>query len=292
MWTKPKPGSKEMLFWQMVSGAGSGIVSKTMTAPLDRVKILLQVQGMYGVQIVPKYRGVWGTLTTVFREEGLRSLWKGNLATVIRTIPVSALKFSLNDEFKALVKRGGGSLTTMDLLLAGTLAGMFQQITTYPLDVIRTRLAFKQIRVFRLCVKNIFQLEGIRGFYKGLSTTLVTGAPYVGIQMTCYDRLKKALTTEDKKLPLYSQLFAGATAGIIAQTITFPGDVIRRRQQVDGCDGSARMYSGIMDVVKKMYKKEGARSFYKGLGANISRSIPDVAIQFVIYDALKELFQV
>lgn len=285
---------------QMIAGGGSGIIAKTTTAPLDRAKILLQIQGMQAKErtTIPKYRGVFGTLKTVVAEEGFLALWKGNAANVMRVIPVSALKFSLNDEFKALVRynnKNGGPLTTVDLLLSGTLAGMFQQLVTYPLDVIRTRLAINGERFGRSmvqCLVRLVQTEGIKGLYKGLGTTMLTGAPYVGIQMTCYDRLKKAFASEDKKLALHSQLFAGALAGIIAQTITFPGDVIRRRQQIDGSNGSARVYSNVRDIIKKMYQQEGIRSFYKGLGANIVRSIPDVAIQFAVYDALKKLFQV
>lgn len=127
----------------MVAGAFSGAVTKTATAPLERIKIIFQIQGMAEKDLkAPKYTSILQTLALVSKEEGPLALWKGNGANVLRVIPVYGLKFAFNDTFKTLVagpekKR----LDTGELLAVGTLAGLFQTIITYPLETVRTRLS-------------------------------------------------------------------------------------------------------------------------------------------------------
>ena len=84
----PRPASTSLLL-QLVAGAGSGAFSKTLTAPLERIKIVFQVQGMKPADLLaPKYTGILQALRVVVAEEGFAALWKGNGANVLRVIPV------------------------------------------------------------------------------------------------------------------------------------------------------------------------------------------------------------
>ena len=70
-----------------------------------------------------KYKGTWGTMSTVVADEGTIGLWKGNFANVLRVIPVYALKFAFNDTFKAMVAGDSKKrLNFQELMLSGTLA--------------------------------------------------------------------------------------------------------------------------------------------------------------------------
>src|SRR3990167_290366 len=82
----------------------------TSIAPLERVKILLQVQGMRGST---KYHGVLQTMAVVTKEEGFFKLWKGNGANVSRVVPNVALKFTFNDSFNNALLRPGQSRKDM-----------------------------------------------------------------------------------------------------------------------------------------------------------------------------------
>src|SRR5690606_13215177 len=124
--------------YQLLAGALSGAITKTATAPLERVKIMLQIQGMNHVlHKIPKYTGIFQTLKTIFKEEGFLALYKGNGANVVRIIPTYALKFMFNDTFVELVKRNGQikQLNFYQLLAAGTMAGLLQIMVTYPLEL-------------------------------------------------------------------------------------------------------------------------------------------------------------
>ncbi|CAE7238410.1 slc25a25b [Symbiodinium sp. KB8] len=150
---------------RLVAGAGAGIITKTCIAPLERAKILLQIQAMRG-DPVRKYRGTVGTMRTVFVEEGVLGLWKGNFANVLRVMPVYALKFSFNDTFKSMVAgKSTEKLTFTQLMMSGTLAGLFQQLVTYPLETVRTRLSVGEglglkYRSIWECGKDLVQKEG------------------------------------------------------------------------------------------------------------------------------------
>lgn len=126
--------------------------------------------------------------------------------------------------------------------------------------------------------------------YKGLWPTILSGSPYVGLQMTFYDLLKRSIPESDSKtFDNVARLLCGALAGIGAQTVTYPGDTVRRRMQINGMGGKERLYKDSWDCTKKLYKNEGFRAFFHGLYANTLRAIPGAAIQFWSYDLLKEL---
>lgn len=132
-------GSARQRMGQLASGALSGAITRTAMAPLERVKILYQLASMSDKPI--RYHGVAPTLAKIYREEGFRGFFKGNLAGVTRIIPVSALKFTFNDTFKDIFAKPGQKLSFAQLILSSSLAGSFQILCTFPLGLIRTRLA-------------------------------------------------------------------------------------------------------------------------------------------------------
>eukprot|EP01091_Cochliopodium_minus_P005865 TRINITY_DN15759_c0_g1_i1.p1 TRINITY_DN15759_c0_g1~~TRINITY_DN15759_c0_g1_i1.p1 ORF type:complete len:303 (-),score=66.20 TRINITY_DN15759_c0_g1_i1:4-912(-) len=288
--------NKEVL--QLTSGALSGIFTKTAVAPIERVKILFQIQGMRGVV---KYTSIGGTIMTIIKEEGVLQLWKGNGANVVRIIPVYALKFSLNDTFRDLVRRPNQNINEMEIhqmMLSGSLAGLFQNTLTYPLEVIRTRLTLGEglssIKYNGIihCFRHTVQHEGVKSLYKGIVPTWISGAPYVGLQMTFYDIYQRMLPKPENSpfLSIATKLLAGALAGLTAQSLTYPGDTLRRRMQTNGIGGEERKYKHTWDAVVKIYRQEGIGAFYKGISANSVRCIPEAALQFFFYDLFKAFF--
>ncbi len=287
---------------QLIAGGGSGAITKTAVAPLERVKILLQVQGMSvktsGKRIAAadlKYHGVVGTMKTVTKEEGLLSLYKGNGANVLRVVPVYALKFTFNDTFKDMVRTPGQDLNFGQLIMAGTGAGLFQTCVTYPLDTVRTRLTLgsglgSQYTGIMDVLRQTLAKEGVRGLYKGIGPTFLSGSPYVGLQMTFYEIFKRKMdnnaSTKNTFRTQVEKLLAGAAAGVIAQTITYPGDTVRRRMQLNGMGGKPPEYRHSWDCCMKLVRAEGIAGLFNGLGANLIRALPGAAIQFWAYDLL------
>eukprot|EP00920_Eleutheroschizon_duboscqi_P000671 GHVT01001823.1.p1 GENE.GHVT01001823.1~~GHVT01001823.1.p1 ORF type:complete len:486 (-),score=157.09 GHVT01001823.1:941-2398(-) len=150
------------------------------------------------------------------------------------------------------------------------------------------------------CVARIWQREGAMGFFKGFGPTIATGVPYVTLQMTLFDKFRTSLEgcwdaapgTDGGwgKLVVTSGL-AGSLAGVLAQTAVFPGDTVRKRMMANGVDGRRRLYSSSFDCVAKMWKREGALSFYSGLRPCVLKAVPSGALQFGIYELCKGLFR-
>ena len=109
--------------------------------------------------------------------------------------------------------------------------------------------------------------------------------------MTFYDLWKRLLLEQlGDNVPM--RVLCGALSGLAAQTITFPGDVIRRRMQVQGAGGSERLYNTTMECIRGTWKHEGIAGFFKGVTVNAIRCLPGAGIQFAAYDTLKALFGV
>lgn len=288
-----KKSHQYLMLLQMIAGSFSGAVTKTATAPLERIKIIFQIQGMSKNDLVkPKYTGILQTIALVSKEEGALALWKGNGANVLRVIPVYGLKFAFNDTFKTLVAGPGKKrLSTAELLWVGTLAGLFQTIITYPLETVRTRLSVGpeqgvQYKGIVDCVRQMVRTEGVGGLYKGLAATIISGAPYTGIQMTTYELLQR--NTPGNRDSLVWQMLNGALAGLAAQTVMYPGDTVRRRMQNNGAGGAERVYKNTWHCTKMIWAQEGIRGYFRGAWTNTVRCLPGASIQFAAYELMKK----
>ncbi|KAI8094706.1 mitochondrial carrier domain-containing protein [Thamnidium elegans] len=280
----------------LVAGGVAGAVSRTVVSPMERMKILFQVQGPN----MPAYTGVWSTLTRMWKEEGFKGFMRGNGTNVIRMIPYSASQFAAYEQFKTmLMKKGNTELDTPSRLLAGALAGTVSVACTYPLDLVRTRLSIQSATLvptantrlpgIRDTIKLIHATEGgLRGLYRGLWPTTLGVAPYVALNFQCYEVLKDYMIPVDSNHGNIRKLFCGALAGSIAQTIIYPLDVLRRRFQVSGMNTMDYKYNGTWHALTTMAKKEGFKSLYRGLLPNYLKVAPAMGVTFYSYELCKE----
>lgn len=283
---------------RLLAGAGSGAFTKTAVAPLERIKILFQVEGMSNEP--RRYTSILQSIRRVVAEEGVVGLYRGNLANVVRVVPTYGFKFAFNDWFKDLVAPGVQKPTTMQLMLSGTLAGLSQLVISYPLELIRTRMAVGTSLYPPLvykgivdCAVTVVRVEGVRGLFKGITATLAMGAPFVGLQMTSFAEALALMPRQaDGTVALPFMLLAGAASGTFAQSVMYPGDTIRRLMQTNGADGRERAYSTTLDCCRKVFARQGIRGFYRGFYVNLVRAVPGASIQFAGYEFLKNLLGV
>lgn len=159
------------------AGALSGAIAKSLTAPLDRVKILLQVKGGFqkGALAAAAARGsVVQSLIAIGREEGLRGYWKGNLPQILRVVPYSAAQLYSYEVFKHAFRDGEGRLTVPRRLAAGACAGMAATLLTYPLDTLRLRIAVDPAcRTLAGAVAVLAREGSGAAFYRGLGASMM-----------------------------------------------------------------------------------------------------------------------
>jgi len=268
----------------LAAGGLAGAAARTLTAPLDRVKILMQTEHLTGGGGPAKYTGLWQSLKRVHAEEGFRGYFRGNLVNCIRVVPYSATQFVTFDYTKRYIcsLTGKEQPTVPERLACGALAGCSASFVTHPLDVLRTRLAVQpELRGIAHAAASVWAEGGVVGMYKGLGPALVSLGPFVAINFASYDTIKATFGKENQG-PLAS-LSMGAAAGIIAQTACYPLDTIRRRMQVKG-----RNYNSTLHALRTIIQQEGVRQLYRGMSANTLKVMPNNAIRFMVFDFLKQ----
>jgi solute carrier family 25 phosphate transporter 23/24/25/41 len=201
-------------------------------------------------------------------------------------MPVYLLKFPLNEFYrKSLgIDPNAKKKPFGKLLGAGVLAGLTQISITYPLDIMRTRMSLdynmtKNYNGYFKCASDILRNEGIGAFYKGFPITGLSYPFYVGIQFSIYESIRAD-----------HPYLAGATAGIIAQSLMYPGDTIKRQLQLNGIENTKKKFSSIPDCIRHMYRTHGIRGFYPGYGINLIKAVPEATIQFAAYEYFRSLF--
>jgi solute carrier family 25 (mitochondrial phosphate transporter), member 23/24/25/41 len=287
-----------------LAGGVAGAVSRTVVSPLERTKIIFQVQGPGSAA----YQGVGPALAKMWREEGWRGFMRGNGTNCIRIVPYSAVQFSSYTIYKAFLQKTAGKseLDTLQRLTAGAMAGITSVVVTYPLDIVRTRLSIQTASLVTHSSKKIehppgmwsvmkkmyVKEGGFKALYRGLIPTTMGVAPYVGLNFAVYESMRSLVTPEGQKDPSAAgKLFSGAVSGAVAQTITYPFDVLRRRFQVVtmGAGKLGFQYDSVWGAVQSIIKQEGLRGMYKGLSANLLKVAPSMASSWLSYEYTKDL---
>ncbi|GAB4833871.1 hypothetical protein Ancab_032119 [Ancistrocladus abbreviatus] len=288
---------------QLLAGGIAGAVSKTCTAPLARLTILFQVQGMHADVSALTKTSLWHEALRIVNEEGLRAFWKGNLVTIIHRLPYSSVNFYAYEHYKMLLQsvpglRSHGKNMSKDIgihFVSGGMAGITAASATYPLDLVRTRLAAQRNAVYYRgiwhALHTICREEGFLGLYKGLGATLLGVGPSIAISFSVYESLRSYWRSQrPHDSTVMVSLACGSLSGIASSTATFPLDLVRRRMQLEGAAGQARVYrTGLLGAFGHIIKTEGLRGLYRGILPEYYKVVPGVGIAFMTYETLKTL---
>ncbi|KTF88611.1 hypothetical protein cypCar_00025342 [Cyprinus carpio] len=276
-------------WWRhLVAGGGAGAVSRTCTAPLDRLKVLMQVHGSHGNNMC-----IMSGLAQMIKEGGMRSLWRGNGVNVIKIAPESALKFMAYEQIKRLMGSSQETLGITERFLAGSLAGVIAQSAIYPMEVLKTRLALRktgQYKGISDCAKHILKGEGASAFYKGYVPNMLGIIPYAGIDLAVYETLKNTWLqrygTENADPGVFVLLACGTVSSTCGQLASYPLALVRTRMQAQAAVEGASQVS-MTGLFKQILKTEGPTGLYRGLTPNFLKVIPAVSISYVVYEHIK-----
>ncbi|TLS24699.1 hypothetical protein PpBr36_08680 [Pyricularia pennisetigena] len=294
----------------VVAGATAGMIARFVIAPLDVVKIRLQLQThslsdslSQRAELLrggPVYKGTLSTMRHIVRHEGITGLWKGNVPAELLYITYSAVQFTSYRSAAQLLHRVVGEDRQLpaaaESFVAGAAAGIASTTVTYPLDLLRTRFAAQgsgDDRVYpslRRALADIWRDEGYRGFFRGLGPAVGQTFPFMGIFFAAYESLRAPLA--DLKLPFWGgQLaLASMTASALAKTAVFPLDLVRRRIQVQGPTRSKYVhknipeYKGTFSTISTIIRTEGIRGLYRGLTVSLIKSAPASAVTMWTYE--------
>lgn len=276
----------------LIAGGVAGAASRTATAPLDRLKVTLQVQTTRA-SIIPAVKTIW-------KEGRFLGFFRGNGINVLKVAPESAIKFYTYEMMKNFIGGNTGEkhayMGTAVRLAAGGIAGAVAQTAIYPMDLIKTRLqtfACENGRAPNLgkLSRDIWVQEGPRAFYRGIVPSLLGIVPYAGIDLAAYETLKDVSRTyilQDSEPGPLVQLGCGTISSAIGATCVYPLQVIRTRMQAQRPRSTGAPYERMSDVFSRTLQHEGLRGFYKGLFPNLLKVVPAASITYMVYETMKK----
>lgn len=208
-----------------IAGGMAGSAAKTLVAPLDRIKILFQTSNPDFLQFRGTFNGLFRATYRIWKTDGLYGLFQGHSVTLIRVFPYAAIKFVAYEQIRLVLIPSDTYETALRRFLAGSLSGLSSVFLTYPLDLVRVRMAFNthssaQRVHLNTTIANILHetpasrvndprwikysravlpqaLLRISNFYRGFAPTILGMVPYAGVSFYTHDLLQDML-----RLPL------------------------------------------------------------------------------------------
>jgi solute carrier family 25 (adenine nucleotide translocator) protein 4/5/6/31 len=289
-----------------LAGGTSGAVAKTCTAPIERVKLLIQTQDANPKIIsgeVARYTGIVDCFTRVAKEQGVNAFWRGNLTNIIRYFPTQAFNFAFKDGIKAMFPKADKKTEFGKFFLinmaSGGMAGAGSLCIVYPLDYARTRLASDvgtgkaQFNGLLDCLKKTVASSGVGGLYNGIGVSVVGIIPYRGVYFGLFDTLSgynPYQKNENGFIRAASKFACAQSSAICAGYASYPFDTVRRRLQMQSEKPESEwVYKGTADCFGKIVKEEGTTALFKGAGANALRTV-GAAMVLVLYSEITAAF--
>jgi len=294
-------GSTDFII-NFLAGGVSVAVAKTATAPIERVKLLIQTQDANPKIIsgeVKRYTGIVDCFSRVASEQGVKAFWRGNLTNIIRYFPTQAFNFAFKDSIKAMFPKADkktefGKFFLINMV-SGGLAGAGSLMIVYPLDYARTRLASDvgggkaQFNGLLDCLTKTVKSGGVAALYNGIGVSIIGIIPYRGAYFGLFDTLSGYNPWQKDSNPLFratSKFACAQVSAIAAGYASYPFDTVRRRLQMQSEKPKEDwVYAGTMDCFKKIIKNEGTAALFKGAGANALRTV-GAALVLVLYSEI------
>lgn len=286
-------------------GGGIGAISKTVMAPVERVKLLMQTQDSNPDVLsgkVKKYEGVGDCFRRVSSEQGVKAFWRGNLVNCLRYAPQQGSALAFNDFINGAMPKYDKKTqywgTVAVNLFSGGMAGAVANTICYPFDFARTRLASDlgggkaKFNGIMDCIGQTVKAQGISGLYTGWSVTVAGAFVYRAGQLGLFKTIQDLNPyKEDKGMVGGVSTFVAVTAARSAiMPFNYPFDTVRRRMMLQSEKPvSERMYKGSIDCFTKVMKAEGFKGMYKGMVPELFRGVGG-SLVIVAYDRIKAIF--
>lgn len=284
---------------EFFAGGMAGCVSKTCVAPLSRLTTLSQVQSLPCPETGEETRKLmrpFELFRDVREKDGWKALWRGNSVCVVHRLLVSSVAFGVTGYFKRRIESGQGfgsssssspsSSSTPKRVLqsfAGPLMGSMCGLTlAHPLDVVKTRLTTSRGKLEPgkiMSVVKEMRKEGPRFWFRGWSASVSSAAPAITITFVLFDEFKRLFG--GNSATQLQILASGGMAGACASALVFPMDVVKKQLALVGQQGQAAVYSGPVDAIWKLTERRGVGVLYRGLGLELAKVVPGVAISFL-----------
>ncbi|CAI4050046.1 Ca(2+)-binding ATP:ADP antiporter SAL1 SKDI_14G2400 [Saccharomyces kudriavzevii IFO 1802] len=313
-------------FGFFIAGGISGVISRTCTAPFDRLKVFLIARTDLSSTLLNSKTDLLAknpnaditkissplakAVKSLYRQGGIKAFYVGNGLNVVKVFPESSIKFGSFEITKKIMTKLEGCKDTRDLskfstYIAGGLAGMAAQFSVYPIDTLKFRVQcapldtkLKGNRLLFQTAKDMFREGGLKLFYRGVTVGILGIFPYAALDLGTFSALKKRYITKQAKALNLPQdqvtlsnlvvLPMGAFSGTVGASVVYPINLLRTRLQAQGTYAHPYVYNGFKDVLLKTIEREGYQGLFKGLIPTLAKVCPAVSISYLCYENLKK----
>ncbi|GMM29318.1 thiamine transporter [Martiniozyma asiatica (nom. inval.)] len=270
----------------LISGSVSGLIVRVVIAPIDIVKIRLQLS--------TSTSGVISTVKSIIKNEGLYAFWKGNIPAELMYIIYGGSQFfcynSLGKIYDSTLS--GTTLAkqaTVKNSIVGFSAGMVSTVVSYPFDLLRTRLASNSngFRSLNKEIKDIWVNYGFKGFFGGVGVSMLYIGSMTGISFGVYGTIMSLGEQQASKSSYLNTAtvssIAAPLAGLICKTAVYPLDLIKRNLQIHR--------DPVLQVATRILKERGIGGFYRGLTPALVKSVPATAVSLWCFETTSKILR-
>ncbi|CAK4686763.1 hypothetical protein LEN26_014293 [Aphanomyces euteiches] len=279
--------------WEgVVAGGVAGGLTRLIAAPLDLLKIRFQVQ--VGAK---HYKNLAHAVACIYREEGMRTFWRGNIAATMLWVSYSGVQFGCYQALQNAIDKDDSKLNWVWYSASGAIAGVAATVATYPFDHCRTVMSSQGVPKVYPNMRRFFEMsiqqDGIaRGLYKGLGPTVYQIIPYMGLSFGIYSTLNhlSSSASPSRLQWLLHTVGNGAIAGFTSKLLVYPMDTVKKRMQMQGVPRHAD-YGQVIPVYKNSWHcardilhHEGIHGLYKGTVPSLIKSMLAHSCTFTVYE--------
>lgn len=286
---------------EIISGFSSGVLTILATHPLDVIKLRLQLSR----DATSSYKSIIKQTLSLPTEgkNPFLHFYKGLGINLLGNSTSWGMYFFFYRYYKDLLSPMSSSnttayqrdrkMTSFDYLTAAWSAGFTTSFLTMPLWVIKTRVISINNQSqqtmnasYTKTIKQIYKTEGVKAFFRGLIPSII-GVSQGAIYFSIYDTLKMKMFIHDKERPLsaFETISITSISKMIATVLLYPVQTLKTNMQDHGMQNQ-----NMMQTIKTIYNRDlGIKHFYKGITANLARSIPATCITFYTYETVRDM---
>jgi len=262
---------------------GAAVITVTFIHPIDTVKTRLQVSGTKGARDYASL-GLGGTISTIFKEEGLAAFWKGIPAAWMREASYTSFRLGLYKPLKQLFRADKPDSPFILKFAAGGASGGLGSIVGNPFDILKTKMMASETGLgLTETAGGILKHDGVLGFYKGIDANVMRAIVNNGTKMACYDQSKNLIADKAGLTGVPLQAAASFVAGFFMTCTVAPFDICRTRLMNQPAD-QPKIYNNIADTFVKIASQEGPLALWRGFIPMWARIAPTTTLQLLFFE--------
>jgi len=269
---------------QLIAAGSAAMITVTNIHPIDLVKTRLQVSNKYN------NIGMIKSFKTIYIEEGLPSFWKGIYAAWLREASYTTIRLGLYEPIKIAMSTDINNTSFLLKFTAGSSAGAIGSFFGNPFDVLKTKMMTNQNYLNKTptiynTASNLYQLQGVGGFYRGIQANIMRAMVLNGTKMACYEECKDIIKKNFCLIGIPLQFLSAVCAGFFMTCTVGPFDMIRTQLMNQPLD--KKIYNGFLDCGIKVIRKDGIFGLWKGFLPIWSRFAPTTCLQLILFEQIR-----